>query len=179
MLERQELTYAPLILDNNFLACSEAHQERVMQAWSGRKADWNQGLDARLYTPEFRQLVHKHGVRPTVWRFAYDSAGTGKHVQRAIEDLNAAGIIYRKIMVYLLFNFNETPEEARSRAEEIIEWGASPWPMSYRPLDWESEDYYISPQWDRRQIIDFRRFFSRGQLWRSMSFNDYKPRKDS
>ena len=32
MQEKKHLEYAPLILDNNFLACLPAHQERVMQS---------------------------------------------------------------------------------------------------------------------------------------------------
>lgn len=172
MDEYQDIHYAPMILDNNFLACSEKHVERVLQIYAGRKVDWNQGLDARLYTPAFRRRVEHWGVRPTVWRFAYDSGGVGRHVQRAIEDLPAP---YNRIRVYLLFNHDEAPEEARARAEEIIAWGASPWPMAYRPLDWEDRGYYVSEGWTQRQVTDFRRFFSRAQLWRSMSFDGYQP----
>lgn len=177
MQEKTDLSYAPLILDNNFLACTLPHIERVCKTWAGRKVDWNQGLDARLYEPSFRRLVEAHDLRPISWRFAYDSGGVGRHVQRAVEDLAQAGVRHERIRVYLLFNFNESIDEAVSRAQEIIAWGASPFPMAYRPLDWESEDYYVAPGWTRRQIIDFRRFFSRAQLWRSTDWNDYKPRK--
>lgn len=173
MVEYSELQYAPLILDNNFLACSEQHQQKVLELWSGKKVDFNQGLDARLYSPAFRKEVKSHKVKSTVWRFAYDSGGMGKHVERAIDDLRSAGIAYNNIRIYLLFNHTEAIDEAVARAKEIIEWGASPWPMAYKPLDWMSKDYYISPQWHRSAIIDFRRFFSRGQLWRSTTWEDY------
>jgi len=178
MNEYQDISYTPLILDNNFLACSESHIEKVLQLYAGKKVDWNQGLDARLYTPGFRQIVSKYNVKPTVWRFAYDSGGVGRYVQRAIEDLKLAGIPYNRIRVYLLFNYNENHAEARHRAEEIISWGASPWPMSYKPLDWENQEAYISPDpsWTKRKITNFRRFFSRGQLWKSMKYEDYDYR---
>tara|TARA_R100000808_G_C2110417_1_gene124684 strand:- start:8 stop:985 length:978 start_codon:yes stop_codon:yes gene_type:complete len=175
MNEYENVAYAPLILDNNFLACSDLHIEKVLKLYSGKKVDWNQGLDARLYSPEFRNLVSKYKVRPIVWRFAYDSGGVGRYVQRAIEDLSIAGVSYNRIRVYLLFNYNESLDEARHRAEEIIAWGASPWPMSYKPLDWEKRGPYISPHssWDKREITNFRRFYSRGQLWKSMNYEDY------
>jgi hypothetical protein len=177
MNEYDDLHYAPLILDNNFLACSDAHIERVLKIWSGRKVDWNQGLDARLYQPTFRKLVDRYQVNPITWRFAYDSDGVGRHVQRAIEDLRSHAVTTRRIRVYLLFNHDETIPEAIDRANEIIEWGASPYPMAYRPLDWMSRDYYTSSDWTREKIIDFRRFFSRPWFWASMNFADYKPRK--
>ena len=177
MNEYADLTYAPLILDNNFLACSDAHIEQVLKTWSGKKVDWNQGLDARLYTSEFRQLVTKHDVRPITWRFAYDSGGVGRYVQRAIEDLRNNGVTTRRIRIYLLFNHDESISEAITRADEIISWGASPFPMAYRPLDWASRDYFISPQWSRDKVVDFRRFYSRAWLWASMKFSEYQPRK--
>tara|TARA_R110002110_G_scaffold193908_1_gene402638 strand:+ start:75 stop:1052 length:978 start_codon:yes stop_codon:yes gene_type:complete len=176
MRERDELHYAPLILDNNFLATSDAHQERVMRVWSGKKVDWNQGLDARLYAPSFRNLVTKHNVKPIVWRFAYDSGGMTRHVQRAIEDLRNSTVgDYRRIRVYLLFNHDETIEEAQSRAEEIIAWGASPWPMAFKPLDWRHTTPYVSPKWSKKNVSDFRRFYSRAWLWKSTSFDQYDP----
>jgi hypothetical protein len=177
MIERDNLHYAPLVLDNNFLACSDKHIEKVLTLWSGKKVDFNQGLDARLYTPQFREQIEYYNIRPTVWRFAYDTGGVGRYVQKAIKDLTKSGVRHERIRIYLLFNHMEPPNEARERAEEIISWGASPFPMAYRPLDWEKEDYYTSPHWSREQIIDFRRFFSRAQLWRSMEFDNYKPRK--
>jgi hypothetical protein len=176
MIERDDLRYAPLILDNNFLATSSAHQEKVMRVWSGKKVDWNQGLDARLYTSAFRDLVAKHHVKPIVWRFAYDSGGMTRHVQRAIEDLRGSTVgDYRRIRVYLLFNHDESIEEAQSRAEEIIGWGASPWPMAYKPLDWRHTTPYVSPQWTKKDVSNFRRFYSRAWLWKSTSFDEYEP----
>jgi len=177
MDEYDDLVYAPLILDNNFLACSTTHIERVLKMWSGKKVDWNQGLDARLYTPAFRRLVAQHDVRPITWRFAYDSGGVGRHVQRAVEDLRNNGVTTRRIRIYLLFNHDEDIPEAIARADEIIAWGASPYPMAYKPLDWLSRDYYISPQWSRSKVIDFRRFYSRPWFWRTGDFANYKPRK--
>ena len=167
--------YAPMILDNNFLALPEYHIDAVLQEWSGKKVDWNQGLDARLYTPAFKEKVEKYDVRPTVWRFAYDFGGAKNAVRRAVEDLNH--INHNRIRVYILFNHDESPPEARDRVEEIISWGASPYPMSYYPLDWEDRAYHVSPQWTYQEIVDFRRFFSRAHLWRSMTYEDYKPRK--
>ena len=177
MNEYDTVQYAPLILDNNFLACSDSHIEKVLQHWSGKKVDWNQGLDARLYTSAFRNLVTKHNVKPTTWRFAYDSAGVSRYVQRAVEDINKQVKDKSRIRIYLLFGFNESEQEAISRAKEIIEWGASPWPMAYRPLDWPNRDYYVAPGWSRKKLVDFRRFFSRPWLWASMEYDDYQPLK--
>lgn len=177
MNEYDDISYAPLILDNNFLACSDAHIERVLKVWAGKKVDWNQGLDARLYTSSFRNLVEKYKVRPLTWRFAYDSGGVGRFVQRAMENLQQHKIDKSRIRVYLLFGYDETQEEAISRAKEIIAWGGSPYPMAYKPLNWMSRDYYVAPNWTKQRLIDFRRFYSRPWFWASGDFADYIPHK--
>lgn len=181
-LPDEQWTPAPMLMDNNFLACSEAHQERVIRrlAASGlKRVDFNQGLDARLYTPDFRRLLEEHGVTLTKWRFAYDNAEDWTAVQRAIEDVQAAGVGYQDISVYVLYNYRETPEDAIARCECVIGDRdvplACPWPMAYKPLDWMQPpgEEYIAPRWTARQVRDVRRYYSRPQIWRSVSWEDY------
>lgn len=115
-------------------------------------------------------------MRPLTWRFAYDSGGVGRFVQRAMENLQEHKIDKSRIRVYLLFGYDETQEEAISRAKEIIAWGGSPYPMAYKPLNWMSRDYYVASNWTKQRLIDFRRFYSRPWLWASGDFTNYKPR---
>jgi len=170
---------APLVMDNNFLACSDAHQERVVRrlADAGHLVDFNQGLDAQLYTPAFRQLLQRVGLRLRFWRFAYDMPEDWPAVERALLDLRAAGVNWSRIRVYLLYNWHESPTEAQARAERIIGQHdaplAVPWPMAYRPLDWLHRRDYIAQGWTAQAVRDFRRYYSRPRLWRSVSFKDY------
>ncbi len=176
---------APIVMDNNFLACSPAHQERVLRRLAAagyRKVDFNQGLDARLYTPAFRRLLERCGVQLSYWRFAYDGAQDWPAVERALQDLRQAGIDWATIRVYLLYNHHESPEEAVERAEQLINSRehplACPWPMAYRPLDWMQSGDYVAPGWDLQQLRDFRRYYSRPRIWRTVAaWADYDRRR--
>ena len=180
-LDDEEWQPAPLVMDNNFLACSPAHQERVIArlAEAGfQQVDFNQGLDARLYERGFRHLLERYDVRLRVWRFAYDSPGDWPAVERAFRDLRQAGVNWRNIRIYLLYDYRESPAEAVERAEQIIGGRerplACPWPMAYRPLDWmRPGEEYVAPGWSRQLVRDFRRYYGRPLLWRSFAWEDY------
>ncbi len=170
---------APLVMDNNFLACSEVHQERAARrlAAAQRSVDFNQGLDAGRYTPAFRRMLGRAGLRLRFWRFAYDHAGAWPDIERALMDLRRAGVGWNRIRVYLLYNWHESPAEAQARAEQIIgnhdQPLAIPWPMAYRPLDWLHRRDFVASQWTAQQVRDFRRYYSRPRLWRSVTWAEY------
>ena len=180
LVELDDWQPAPLLMDDNFLACSETHQERVIArlAKEGlRNVDFNQGLDARRYAPAFRELLDRYGVRLQVWRFAYDRAGDWAAVERAIRDLHQAGVHWTVIRVYLLYNYREMPAEAIERAEQIIgsreHPRACPWPMAYKPLDWMEPGDYVAPGWTLQEVRDVRRYYGRPILWRSATWEEY------
>jgi len=172
---------APLVMDNNFLACSSDHQERAIARLSEagfRWIDFNQGLDARLYTPGFRELLGRYGARLKKWRFAYDQPGDWPAIERALDDLHRAGVVgWWDISIYLLYNYRESPGEIVERAERVIgsrdDPRACPWPMAYRPVDWMDEEEYVAPGWTLQQVRDVRRYYSRPVLWRSVAWEEY------
>lgn len=177
---------AARLMDNNFLACSVAHQERVLARLAAaglRRLDINQGLDARLYTPAFRERLTRHGLRLTRWRFACDLPGDWPAVQAALLDLRQAGIDWARIQVYVLYAYlpDEDPAAAVARAEQVIgrreqPW-ACPWPMAYKPLDWLEEAEFVPAGWTVQAIRDFRRYYSRPALWRSTTWAEYDHRQ--
>jgi hypothetical protein len=181
LVELDEWPLSAVVMDNNFLACSEAHQERVIRrlAEAGLwEVDFNQGLDARRYAPAFRQMLDRHDVRPRVWRFAYDRPGDWPAVEAAVRDLHGAGVRWQDIQVYLLYNHRETPEEAVERARQVVRDRESPlacpWPMAYAPLNWmDPAEEYVSPGWTLQAVRDFRRYWSRPQLWRTCTWLEY------
>jgi len=174
---------APLVMDNNFLATSPAHQERVIArlARLQRWVDFNQGLDAHLYEPGFRRLLERYGLRLRVWRFAYDRPRDWPALERALRDLHGAGVNWRNIRVYLLYNYHEAPGAAVERAERVIGNReaplACPWPMAYKPLDWMGPGEYVAPGWTLQLVRDFRRYYGRPALWGSTAWESYDRRR--
>lgn len=179
-LDEAEWQPAPLVMDNDFLACSPAHQERVLRRLAGMTIDFNQGLDAHLYGPGFRRLLQRCGVRLRAWRFAYDGPADWPAVERALLDLRRAGVDWRIVRVYLLYDYREPPEEAVERAERIIgsreRPQGCPWPMAYKPLDRLDLGDYVAPGWTLQQVRAFRRYYGRPALWRSSAWRDYDAR---
>jgi hypothetical protein len=122
----------------------------------GLKIDFNQGLDARLITDE---VVEKLScMRLLCIRLAYDRRDIGKFVERAITKITSYGIRGRKIFVYLLYNFDDDPEDFFLRLRDILNWGAVAFPMRYQPLNALEKDVYIAPRWSKENIEKLEKF---------------------
>jgi hypothetical protein len=135
--------------DNNILG--ESHWPDVIAEVKelGLEADFNQGLDARYLTEKVAEALR--GLRMPAIRVAYDYPGMGKAVKRAIDNLAAVGFRKRHIFSYVLFNYEDTPEDLFSRVRDLLDWGITAYPMRYQPLSGEGafdKDSFIAPAWD-------------------------------
>jgi hypothetical protein len=127
----------PIICDNNFLACSESHRDRVYNSLDGvgtvdMPVDFNQGLDARLLTQWDADWLRKLKAK---CRLAYDSPSNGDAVRSAFAMLRAAKIPLKMIFVYALIGWKDTPSEAWARCMEIEKMGVYCCPMWFHELD--------------------------------------------
>lgn len=121
----------------------------------GKKVDFNQGLKASNITEELAQkLTEIRMVRRPKVRLAYDSLAETKVVKRAIENLHKVGIVDRDIVVYMLYNFRETPDEFFERLKNVINWGAMVYPMHYRPLNTLEKNVYVNEEkgWTKDKV---------------------------
>jgi hypothetical protein len=124
----------------------------------GLDTDFNQGLDARCVNDEVAEKISK--IKMSVIRFAYDFHGIGPHVKRAIDLLAGRGVRRRKIVVYVLFNYTDDPEDFFERIRDLLTWGVVSYPMRYEPLASLEKNKYVSPHWDRdrlEKVADARR----------------------
>jgi len=144
-----------IFLDNNFLQ-SKYWRDICDELESiGKWVDFNQGLDARLITDEVAERLSRLKLssgRGVKVRLGYDSTSMKPYVGKAIERLKAAGIKGRKIMVYVLFNYSDDPEDFFSRVRDVLNWGATAYPMRYEPLDALEKNVYISPKWTPEEV---------------------------
>ena len=112
---------APVICDNNFTAATRNHQKKVIQKQKQfYLTDFNQGLEARDFTPELADLL---GTIRCKVRFAFDDWNDEGVVKDAIDLCRARAT--KNIGVYCLIGFNDTPESAKALA-------SSPWLKSVR-----------------------------------------------
>lgn len=124
----------PVLIDNNLLAATRAHFDKVIarlrrHGW----ADFNQGLDARLLTDYHAQAIASIG-RPVV-RLALDSKAVQPTWEKAFSMLRAAGIALARIRSYVLIGFDTEPAEAWERCRWIEGHGVKPLPMWFHALD--------------------------------------------
>ena len=139
-----------VLWDNNILGVpnwrevvAELHELKV-------EVDFNQGLDARLVTEEVAQELAKLRVRPI--RMAYDIPGEKKALEKAIPALERAGFNRRRMHVYTLYNFTDTPEGFLQRVIDLLSWGVVSYPMRYEPLSSLVKNKYVSPHWTAQQL---------------------------
>jgi hypothetical protein len=136
--------------DNNILACKnwKAIFDELIELEV--KVDFNQGIDGRLITDEVAEKISK--MRFDSLRLAYDNINVRPFIKKAIKLLSKYGIRKRKILVYMLFNHNDTPKDFFQRVKDLLEWGVCCYPMRYQPLDSLEKNTYVSPNWSEQEI---------------------------
>jgi len=156
-----------ILWDNNILQSPYWRDVFEELIWfsrvKGMKIDFNQGLDARLITDEVAELLSK--MKLLCVRISYDHVSMRRHVKRAIELLASHGIRRRSILVYMLYNFQDTPDDLFKRMRDVLSWGAVVYPMRYEPLDALERWKYVAPGWDAEsleRVEDFRRIYGYG-----------------
>ncbi len=156
---------APVICDNNLLASSRKHLERVVDKLKVFPlVDFNQGLEARRFAPEVADLL---GNIKCHVRFAFDHWGQEAAVKDAIDLCRERTT--KDIGVYCLIGYNDNLEEAKSKLELIRSWGVLPYPMRYQPLDAKVKNEYVNPKWTDRQLRNVIEYYSR------LNWRGYRP----
>lgn len=120
-----------VLLDNNVLA-SDYGLEQIdrmgrEQVW----VDFNQGLDARLITPEIARMLAKlHWIKFV--RLACDTSAMLPVIEQAAAYLMEAGVAKSRLFAYALV---QDVEEAHQRVLALREMGVEPFAQPYRDFD--------------------------------------------
>lgn len=159
---------APIVCDNNLLASSQCHFDRVIDSLKIFKGvDFNQGLDARLLNDHHIERLQE--LRLPKLRFAFDHISLESTVMGAIERVIKAGFARRRIGCYVMFGFEDSPEDALYRAEAIKAKGIKPFLQRYQPLAGEQalkKDSWVGLGWTAMEMHRFQRYWCR-QNWLS------------
>jgi len=124
----------PIICDNNLLAASRKHFDKVCDRLEKHKwSDFNQGLDARLLTDYHAgRLARLPGC---IVRLALDSIKTECVWMEAYESLIAHKFPKSRIRSYVLCGFESCPSDAWERCGFIETFGVKALPQWFHPLD--------------------------------------------
>lgn len=139
-----------VLWDNNILGVPNWRDVVAELRELSVEVDFNQGLDARLITEEVAGELSGLRIRPI--RMAYDIPNEKKALENAIPALDAAGFNRRRMHVYTLYNFTDTPEDFLRRVVDLLSWGVVSYPMRYEPLNSLVKNKYVSPHWTAQQL---------------------------
>ena len=124
-----------MLLDNNILAHKNHLEELENLRDSGKKIDFNQGLDIRLITKENAKLLKEiknetiHGRKQI--RFSLDNHNLIPIVRKKMQILKEAGITLSSLYFYVLIGHNTTLEEDLKRVEFLREYKCTIYPMPF------------------------------------------------
>ena len=148
----------PLICDNNLLAASTEHFNRVINRLKKHSGiDFNQGMDARLLTDyHARRITELKGLKKRGVRLALDSMSFTDHWASAFDRLRSAGIAKRNISSYALIGFDSDSSEAWARCKWIEKHGARVLPMWFHGLD-QLQKNIVTPEQEKLGWNDYER----------------------
>ena len=152
-----------VFMDNNVLACDWGIEQMEDMIGEDVRIDFNQGLDARLITPEVAEIISRlKWIRHI--RMSCDIDAMLDTVLDKVELLKKNGVKPYRVFVYLLV---QDIESAEHRALALRSAGVDVFAQPYR--DFENS---IEPT---KEMRDFARFVNRKEIFKSVdTFKEYK-----
>ena len=146
------LTEGNIIQDNNFLACSKAHKEKVYRMLKGQaNIEMRGGLEiSRLTDWDIEQM---RSLRINKLWIACDTKGAVNKTIKAINRLHKAGFNQNNIRCYVLIG--DDIVENQQRLKTVYKAGALPFAQLYQPeekIEYSKEWKEISRIWSRPAI---------------------------
>ena len=151
-----------VFMDNNVLASDFGIEQMESMIGKNVRVDFNQGLDARLITPEVAKILSKlKWIRQI--RMSADTDPMLNVVLEKIDLLKEYGVKPYKIFVYVL---TQDIESAERRCLALREIGSNPFAQPYRDFTTNKEP--------SKELKDFARWVNNKAVFKSArTFADY------
>jgi len=160
--------------DNFFAPLFDKYHNKSAKA---RYVDFNQGVDARLLTPEKMKRLAEIPIQPL--RIAFDSWNLRKVYEAAVRLAVANGI--RNMSNYLLYNYDEMPIDLYRRLKlnvdlcEELDVSIYSFPMKYLPIQdpkYFRNRTFIGKDWNRKFIRSIQAILNstKGKVGRGKAF---------
>lgn len=143
-----------IIQDNNILACSDNHIEKVIDMLKKQKAvEFKGGLESSRITPKIAEALRGLRIK-TLW-LACDTDQALKPLKKAVEILKRAGFKRDNLYCYVLVGKDINKEY--SRLMEILMLGIHPFAQllqSHFKYDYSAEWKSFARKWSRPAIYN-------------------------
>ena len=150
-----------IFMDNNVLASGHGLEQIKRMGREPVWVDFNQGLDARLITPEIaRMLAQLHWIRFV--RLACDTSEMVPVIRQATAYLREAGVSPSRFWAYALVR---NVDEAHRRVLALRDMGVEPFAQPYR-------DYDGGEPTEEQNA--FARWVNRKSLFKSCTWEEYR-----
>ena len=118
--------------------------------------DFNQGLDFRLLDREKAKGLLSVKMFRGWFRTALDNVDNMDAIETGVKLLQNLGFkSIRNIQTFMLYNFNDTPEDFLVRLKFGLKLGITLYPMRYQPVKGPSaleKGSFISSNWTKKQL---------------------------
>lgn len=165
-----------MISDNNLSSVNNNHLFSVIDFLhrKDKKVIFDNGFDCKYITKELADKVARLKFTRSGMRLAFDRIDEDGVFQQAVQILLDAGVSKSHIMAYVLFNFDDTPQDADYRARECRRLGIRPYPQMYSPLNrLNREKIFVGKHWTLALAREFRFFWLMAGMNTKMSFDEY------
>ena len=153
-----------IFLDNNVLASSHGLEQIDRMGSEQVWVDFNQGLDARLITPETARLLARlHWIR--FIRLSCDTSAMLPVIQQATAYLREAGAAPSRFWSYVLVR---DVTEAHGVVTALRDMGVAPFAQPYRDYDCGKPT---------EEQLAFARWVDQKMVFQSCSWEEYKQKK--
>lgn len=169
--ELPDFPVRPVLCDNNLSALAPEYQNHIVgryQATGVPLLDANSGFEPRTFDGEV--FARWKGINRGPWRFAYDDAGDGPHVERVMKMLRDVRPKLKR--VYVLIG-NEPFAECMDRIKRVIAWGGEPHAQPFIKLNALRREPHVRHDWNAQLLRDVARWVNR-MHWRKVEFADYR-----
>jgi len=152
-----EIKEGNIIQDNNFLACSKQHRDKVFEMLKNKRAiSFVGGLEPARITDEIVEQLRGLKIKD-LW-LAYDMPASDRFLEKAVNKLSKY-FKRDKIRCYILIGYEgDTVEKAEARCRRAWEIGVLPFAQRYRI---DSRDYKNSFLQKSKEWQDLARTWSR------------------
>lgn len=167
-----------MFFDNNLTSTPE-HFDQVISFLIRKKLRtvFQGGFDVRIITDEQIKSLSKVKWHENGLRLAFDNMSEEGYIQRTVKKLLKLGVPKYAIMVFVLFNFQDTFEEAMYRATEIKKLGIRPYPQPFKKLDALDKKIIPSNGWTEELVREFRYYWLMAKDYKKKTFEEFLKEK--
>lgn len=160
----------PILCDNNLSALSPEFQRHIVDRYIAAGVpllDANSGFEPRTFDEDV--FARWRPINRGPWRFAYDDAGDGPHVERVMRMLR--DVSPRRKQVYTLIG-NEPFDACMDRIRSVIAWGGEPYAQPVIKLNALDRRPIVRHDWTMRRLRELQRWVN-GRFWKFATFDEY------